>query len=165
MGLLPASCNKKPIERSRMTGDTPQRNELIQQLLRKLTPEGREAWEDLESQVESQAERQVEREVSSSSAGGDREEVLDSIVRLNSLPKRDQAIVERLFDLQIRAEQTEAEESAKSRAQLDWEMAILHRAFGLVESESEDPEYPRGLEEALAVLDRHGESPHPPPEV
>ncbi len=144
-----------------MTGDTPQRNELIQQLLRKLTPEGREAWEDLESQVESQAERQV----SGSSAGEDREEVLDSIVRLNSLPKRDQAIVERLFDLQIRAEQTEGEESAKSRAQLDWEMAILHRAFGLVESESEDPEYPRGLEEALAVLDRHGESPHPPPEV
>ncbi len=152
-----------------MTGDTPQRNELIQQLLRKLTPEGREAWENLESQVECQAERQVERkaerQVSGSSAGEDREEVLGSIVRLNSLPKRDQAIVERLFDLQIRAEQTEAEESAKSRAQLDWEMAILHRAFGLVESESEDPEYPRGLEEALAVLDRHGESPHPPPEV
>ncbi len=144
-----------------MTGDTPQRNELIQQLLQKLTPEGREAWEDLESQVESQAERQV----SGSSAGEDRKEVLDSIVRLNSLPKSDQAIVERLFDLQIRAEQTEDEESAKSRAQLDWEMAILHRAFGLVESESEDPEYPRGLEEALAVLDRHGESPHPPPEV
>lgn len=136
-----------------MVDDLTPRNELIRRLLSKLTPEGLEAWEDLE------------RAVADSTVGDDREEILmPPLSRLTSLPKQDREIVERLFDFHIRALQADIEEGARRGAQLDWEMMVEHRAYELLGSEDEDARWPETLEEALAILARHGEHPPPPPE-
>lgn len=136
-----------------MVDDLTPRNELIRRLLSKLTPEGLEAWEDLE------------RAVADSTVGDDREEILmPPLSRLTSLPKQDREIVERLFDFHIRALQADIEEGARRGAQLDWEMMVEHRAYELLGSEDEDARWPETPEEALAILARLGEHPPPPPE-
>lgn len=131
--------------------EEPPRNELIRRLLSKLTPEGREAWEALEWSV------------ADSAPGDDIEKIMEpELSRLASLPKQDQEIVGRLFDYHLRSLQADIEQSERKRALFDREMWILHRGYELLDSEGEG-RWPDTLEEAITILERHGERPPPLP--
>jgi hypothetical protein len=122
--------------------NTPPTNELIEQLTRSLSPEGREVL-DLVEALEPVTE-------------ADSSNPEPAAALIESLPNADRTTIYRIMGLTARAHQSQAEEYAEEARFASQAVAVIDHARDLERAAGREPDEDMTLGEALEVLKAHG---------
>jgi hypothetical protein len=126
--------------------ETPTTNELIDSLTARLSPEGREVQEELEVLTGTlDADTALEARID------------EALAHMGHLPEEDQSLLSQIAQLKARAHERRGEEY-RSEAKKLRDASLIERALELERAAGRTPAENMTLDEALEVLERHGEA-------
>ena len=126
--------------------ETPTTNALIDSLTARLSPEGREVQEELEVLTGTlDADTALEARID------------EALAHMGHLPEEDQSLLSQIAQLKARAHERRGEEYMSEAKKLR-DASLIERALELERAAGRTPAENMTLDEALEVLERHGEA-------
>ncbi len=125
-------------------------NGLIDRLVSKLTPEGREILEEIEGVGDALVRGRISREEAEAAEEAVRR-------RMDRLPRPEGDVFSKVLELKAQGHEVIEREHAKASADARRFEGMIHRAQELEQEEGKDSRPGMALREAVEVLRRHGE--------
>ena len=129
----------------------PPTNELIQRLEASLSPPAREIHEEMQAAIEAAANGEMPEM-------GIESRLAEAMARAETLPEAEREAISRIASLKARALDRRIEEDLEVAGQAELAVSVIERAQELERSAGKEPNEDMTLEEALAVLESHGEN-------